>query len=208
MTRGVQLTRRAFLKGRRLSRSRDRADKGTPHRRTRFCSAPLAGSRKGSTLVALRRRRRRRTGERWWWSGRLSTARSRGAAGRKSSCYRAAVARSTRDGGSHAANQVDPGNPRLRRTSPGLGLARPRRGCMSDRRRWPGKRCATRGAPSELRCQTSRYCGKPMRVLPAARGWPHRPCPGLQGPSRAICVEPLPAGEPTSGTRRRLHPAA
>jgi hypothetical protein len=60
------------------------------------------------------------------------------------------------------------GDPRLKHTSPALGDAR---SGMSDRRLWLEEPCPTCGAPSGLRCQTSRYRGKPMRVLHAARGW-------------------------------------
>jgi hypothetical protein len=40
---------------------------------------------------------------------------------------------------------------------------------MSDRRLWLEERCPSCHARAGLRCQTSRYAGKPSRVLHGAR---------------------------------------
>ena len=61
---------------------------------------------------------------------------------------------------------------------------------MSDRRLWLEEPCPTCGAPSGLRCQTSRYRGKPMRVLHAARGWRHRSCPACKTEPGELCRTP------------------
>ncbi len=61
---------------------------------------------------------------------------------------------------------------------------------MSDRRLWLEEPCPTCGARSGLRCQTSRYRGKPMRVLHGARGWRRRPCPGCKAQPGQLCKTP------------------
>ncbi len=69
---------------------------------------------------------------------------------------------------------------------------------MSDRRVWFEAPCPTCGARSGLRCQTSRYGGKPTRFLHAARGWRHRPCPTCKAQSGELCKTPTGrrAGQP------------
>jgi len=76
---------------------------------------------------------------------------------------------------------------------------------MSDRRLWLEEPCPTCGAPSGLRCQTSRYRGKPKRVLHAARGWRHRSCPDCKAQPGEICRTPTGrrAAQPHTA---RLHP--
>lgn len=61
---------------------------------------------------------------------------------------------------------------------------------MSDRRLWLDEACPTCGAPSGLRCQTSRYRGKPMGVLHAARGWRQRSCPVCKAAAGELCRTP------------------
>jgi hypothetical protein len=61
---------------------------------------------------------------------------------------------------------------------------------MSDRRLWLEEPCPTCGAPSGLRCQTSRYRGTPMRVLHAARGWRQRSCPACKAEPGELCRTP------------------
>ena len=61
---------------------------------------------------------------------------------------------------------------------------------MSDRRLWLVEPCPTCGARSGLRCQTSRYGGKPTRFLHAARGWRHRPCPTCKAQPGQLCKTP------------------
>jgi len=61
---------------------------------------------------------------------------------------------------------------------------------MSDRRLWLAEPCPTCGARSELRCQTSRYRGKPTRFLHAARGWRQRSCPSCKAQSGELCKTP------------------
>jgi hypothetical protein len=61
---------------------------------------------------------------------------------------------------------------------------------VSERRLWLEEQCPTCGAPSGLRCQTSRYRGKPMRVLHAARGWRHRFCPACKAEPGELCRTP------------------
>ena len=61
---------------------------------------------------------------------------------------------------------------------------------MSDRRLWLAEPCPTCGARSGLRCQTSRYGGKPTRFLHAARGWRHRPCPTCKAQPGQLCKTP------------------
>ena len=76
---------------------------------------------------------------------------------------------------------------------------------MSDRRLWLEEPCPTCGAPSGLRCQTSRYRGKPMRVLHAARGWRYRSCPACKAEPGELCRTPSGrrAAQPHAA---RLHP--
>ena len=76
---------------------------------------------------------------------------------------------------------------------------------MSDRRLWLEEPCPTCGARSGLRCQTSRYGGKPMRVLHAARGWRQRSCPTCKAQPGELCKTPTGrrAAQPHTA---RLHP--
>jgi predicted nucleic acid-binding Zn ribbon protein len=69
---------------------------------------------------------------------------------------------------------------------------------MSDRRLWLEEACPTCGARSGLRCQTSRYGGKPSRVLHAARGWRQRSCPTCKAQGGELCKTPTGrrAGQP------------
>jgi endogenous inhibitor of DNA gyrase (YacG/DUF329 family) len=69
---------------------------------------------------------------------------------------------------------------------------------MSDRRLWLAEPCPTCGARSELRCQTSRYRGKPSRFLHAARGWRQRSCPSCKAQAGELCKTPTGrrAGQP------------
>ena len=61
---------------------------------------------------------------------------------------------------------------------------------MSDRRLWLEEACPTCGARVGLRCQTSRYSGKPLRVLHAARGWRQRSCPTCRAQAGELCRTP------------------
>ena len=61
---------------------------------------------------------------------------------------------------------------------------------MSDRRLWLEEPCPTCGARSGLRCQTSRYGGKPTPVLHGARGWRHRSCPSCKAQPGELCRTP------------------
>jgi hypothetical protein len=61
---------------------------------------------------------------------------------------------------------------------------------MSDRERWLEEPCSTCGARSGLRCQTSRYRGKPTRFLHAARGWRQRSCPACKAQPGELCKTP------------------
>ena len=61
---------------------------------------------------------------------------------------------------------------------------------MSDRRLWLAEPCPTCGARSGLRCQTSRYGGKPTRFLHAARGWRQRSCPTCKAQPGELCKTP------------------
>ena len=61
---------------------------------------------------------------------------------------------------------------------------------MSDRRLWLEEPCPTCGARSGLRCQTSRYGGKPTGFLDAGRGWRHRPCPICKARPGQLCKTP------------------
>ena len=76
---------------------------------------------------------------------------------------------------------------------------------MSDRRLWLEEACPACGARSGLRCQTSRYSGKPSRVLHAARGWRQRSCPTCKAQAGELCRTPTGrrAGQPHIA---RLHP--
>jgi predicted nucleic acid-binding Zn ribbon protein len=76
---------------------------------------------------------------------------------------------------------------------------------MSDRRLWLEEPCPTCGARGGLRCQTSRYSGKPSRVLHAARGWRQRSCPTCKAQAGELCKTPTGrrAGQPHTA---RLHP--
>ena len=76
---------------------------------------------------------------------------------------------------------------------------------MSDRRLWLEELCPTCGARGGLRCQTSRYSGKPSRVLHAARGWRQRSCPTCKAQAGELCKTPTGrrAGQPHTA---RLHP--
>lgn len=76
---------------------------------------------------------------------------------------------------------------------------------MSDRRLWLEERCPTCGARAGLRCQTSRFSGKPSRVLHAARGWRQRSCPSCKAQAGELCKTPIGrrAGQPHTA---RLHP--
>jgi hypothetical protein len=61
---------------------------------------------------------------------------------------------------------------------------------VSDRRLWLAESCPYCGARPGLRCQTSRYGGKPWRVLHGARGWRHRPCPSCKAQPGELCQTP------------------
>jgi hypothetical protein len=61
---------------------------------------------------------------------------------------------------------------------------------MSDRQRWLNEPCPTCTARGGLRCQTSRYGGKPARFLHAARGWRHRLCPSCKAQPGELCKTP------------------
>ena len=76
---------------------------------------------------------------------------------------------------------------------------------MSDRRLWLQEPCPTCGARSGVRCQTSRYSGKPMRVLHAARGWRDRACPACKAQAGELCKTPAGrrAAQPHTA---RVHP--
>jgi len=69
---------------------------------------------------------------------------------------------------------------------------------MSDRRRWLEEPCPTCGAHSGLRCQTSRFRGKALGVLHAARGWRQRACPACKAQPGELCRTPT--------GRRAAHP--
>ena len=77
------------------------------------------------------------------------------------------------------------------------------RGVVSDRRLWLAEPCPTVGAGG-LRCQTSRYGGKPSRVLHGARGWRHRSCPTCKAQPGELCRTPGPAGRPAAHRAAQL----
>ena len=76
---------------------------------------------------------------------------------------------------------------------------------MSDRQLWLQEPCPTCAARSGLRCQTSRYRGKPLGVLHAARGWRQRSCPTCKAQPGELCKTPTGrrAAQPHTA---RLHP--
>jgi hypothetical protein len=76
---------------------------------------------------------------------------------------------------------------------------------MSDRQLWLQEPCPTCAARGGLRCQTSRYRGKPLGVLHAARGWRYRSCPICKAQPGELCKTPTGrrAGQPHTA---RLHP--
>ena len=61
---------------------------------------------------------------------------------------------------------------------------------MSDRRLWLEEPCPTCGTRGGLRCQTSRYSGKPARLVHAARGWRQRSCPTCKAQAGELCKTP------------------
>ena len=69
---------------------------------------------------------------------------------------------------------------------------------MSDRRLWLAEPCPTCRAGPGLRCQTSRYGGRPYRVLHGARGWRQRSCPTCKAQPGELCRTPTgrQAGQP------------
>jgi endogenous inhibitor of DNA gyrase (YacG/DUF329 family) len=76
---------------------------------------------------------------------------------------------------------------------------------VSDRRLWLAEPCPYCGARSGLRCQTSRYSGKPARRLHGARGWRHRPCPTCKAQPDELCRTPSgrQAGQPHAARLQR-----
>jgi hypothetical protein len=62
---------------------------------------------------------------------------------------------------------------------------------VSDRRLWLAEPCPFCHALSGLRCQTSRYGGKPARLLHAARGWRQRRCPTCKAQPGEPCHTPV-----------------
>jgi len=76
---------------------------------------------------------------------------------------------------------------------------------MSDRQLWLEEPCPTCGVRSGLRCQTSRYSGKPSWVLQAPRGWRQRSCPTCKAQAGELCKTPTGrrAAQPHTA---RLHP--
>jgi hypothetical protein len=61
---------------------------------------------------------------------------------------------------------------------------------VSDRRLWLAEPCPSCHARAGLRCQTSRYGGKPSWVLHDARGWRHRSCPTCKAQPDEPCRTP------------------
>ena len=61
---------------------------------------------------------------------------------------------------------------------------------MSDRQLWLQEPCPTCAARGGLRCQTSRYRGKPLGVQHAARGWRQRACPTCKAQPGELCKTP------------------
>jgi hypothetical protein len=59
-----------------------------------------------------------------------------------------------------------------------------------DRRLWLSEPCPSCGARTGLRCQTSRYSGKPTRWLHGARGWRQRSCPTCKAQPGELCRTP------------------
>jgi hypothetical protein len=59
-----------------------------------------------------------------------------------------------------------------------------------DRRLWLSEPCPSCAARAGLRCQTSRYSGKPTRWLHGARGWRQRPCPTCKARPGELCRTP------------------
>jgi len=76
---------------------------------------------------------------------------------------------------------------------------------MSDRQLWLQEPCPTCAARGGLRCQTSRYRGKPLGVLHAARGWRQRACPTCKAQPGELCKTPTGrrAAQPHTA---RVHP--
>ena len=75
---------------------------------------------------------------------------------------------------------------------------------MSDRQLWLEEPCPTCGARSGLRCQTSRYGGKPIAFVARRARLATPLVPDLQGAAGASCARRRPAGAPASRTRRVL----
>jgi hypothetical protein len=75
-----------------------------------------------------------------------------------------------------------------------------------DRRLWLSEPCPTCGARTGLRCQASKFIGKPARLLHPARGWRQRPCPACKAEPGELCRTPTGrrAGRPHTA---RLGPA-
>ena len=61
---------------------------------------------------------------------------------------------------------------------------------MSDRQLWLAEPCPTCGARGGLRCQTSRYGGKPTRFLHAACARRRRSCPTFKAQPGELCKTP------------------
>jgi hypothetical protein len=59
-----------------------------------------------------------------------------------------------------------------------------------DRRLWLAEPCPSCGARAGLRCQTSRFAGKPARLLHPARGWRQRRCPACKAEPGELCRTP------------------
>jgi predicted nucleic acid-binding Zn ribbon protein len=62
---------------------------------------------------------------------------------------------------------------------------------VSDRRLWLAEPCPFCHARSGLRCQTSRYGGKPARLLHAARGWRQPACATCKAQPGEPCHTPV-----------------
>ena len=76
---------------------------------------------------------------------------------------------------------------------------------MSDRRLWLEEPCPTCGTRGGVRCQTSRYSGKPSRLVHAARGWRQRSCPTCKVQAGELCKTPTGrrAGQPHTARLQR-----